>query len=386
MRRSLAVLVLVLASLVAACDQAPSHPNSFGALNEAEFRQPLPEPQIHQGAHAPSVNDLLAKIAATSMQSAEFQIVGTEPAPRPQGQIGAQVYRQEGTLATKPPSLELQPRDEYPGQNVNLDGRGNYVVIGSTVYKRGSTFSEWRLSSTHDADPSSFAYINPSTWPASSGATLLGESSFTGTAAWVIQATDGVGRTFHAWIRETDGYPLRYTTHYVNVKGTTYYINALYKRFNIPVAIAAPSQSNHGIVAMGVAIKLPSGSVTVTDVAFDCVGIANRKPGPQHKFVAITVVFNDSGPDPMSITPYAWRLYGDGVDGATATESVNPASSLAVQILNPGSHVSGIVTFEVPEDAYQLITVGKLPDVTAVVNVFLPIFPVGLPPCSHPNG
>jgi hypothetical protein len=320
------------------------------------------------------------------MQSAEFQIVGTEPAPRVQGQIGAQVYRQEGKLATNPPSLELQPRDEYPGQNANLDGRGNYVVVGSTVYKRGSTFGEWQLTSTHDADPSSFAYVNPSIWPASSGVTLLGESSLNGAAVWVVQAKDGVGRTFRAWIRETDRYPLRYTTSYVNVKERTYYINALYKRFNIPVAIAVPSLSNHGIVAIGVPIKLPSGSVTVTNVAFDCFGIANRKPAPQHKFVTITVTFSDTGPDPMSITPYAWRLYGDGTDGATATESVNPGSSLTAQILKPGANVSGIVTFEVAEDAYQLTAVGELPDFTAVVGVFLPIYPAGLPPCSHPNG
>jgi hypothetical protein len=57
-----------------------------------------------------------------------------------------------------------------------------------------------------------------------------------------------------------------------------------------------------------------------------------------------------------------------------------------MQILKPGAHVSGIVTFEVAEDAYQLITVGKLPDVTAVVSVFLPMYPAGLPPCSHPDG
>ena len=116
MRRSLAVLVSVIALLVAACDQAPTHPNSF-AIREAEFRQPLPEPQVHQGAHAPSINDVLARIAATSMQSAAFHIVGTEPTARLQGQIGAHVYRQEGTLATRPPSLELQQRDDYPGQN-----------------------------------------------------------------------------------------------------------------------------------------------------------------------------------------------------------------------------------------------------------------------------
>ena len=198
------------------------------------------------------------------MQSAQFEIVGTEMASRPQGQIGAQVYRQEGKLSTKPTSLELQALDDYPGQNPNLDGRGNYVVIGSTVYKRGTTFSEWELTSTHDADLTSYAYVNPTTWPASPGVTLLGASSINGAAVWVIQATDGVGRTFRAWIRETDSYPLRYTTSFMNVKLRTYYINAVYQRFNIPVAIAIPSQSNHGIVSIGTPISLPSGSVTVT--------------------------------------------------------------------------------------------------------------------------
>jgi len=75
--------------------------------------------------------------------------------------------------------------------------------------------------------------------------------------------------------------------------------------------------------------------VAVTNVAFDCVGIANRRPAPQQKFVAITVAFNDSGPDP--IFDHAVRLAAlrRRVDGATPTESVNPASSLAAQILNP---------------------------------------------------
>jgi hypothetical protein len=384
MKQILVVLVLVVASLAAACDQSPAQPRIFGAVNEAEFRQPLPEPILHQVASAPSASTLLVKLAASSMQSAQFQIVGTEIATRAQGQIGAQVYRQEGKLSTKPTSLELQPRDDYPGQNANLDGRGNYLVIGSTVYRRGTTFSEWELSSTHDADPSSYAYVNPTTWPASSGVTVLGESSINGAAAWVIQATDGVGRTFRAWIRETDSYPLRYTTSYVNVKLRTYYINALYERFNIPVVIAVPSQSNHGIVPIGTPISLPSGSVTVTRVAFDCSGSSTHRPAPLHKLVTITLAFHDTGPDAIVISPFDWRLYGDGTDGATATDTANPAS-LTAQTLKLGANVSGIVTFEVAEDAYQLITVGKLHDVTAVVSVFLPMYPVGLAPCSHPD-
>ena len=384
MKQRLFVLVLVFASLGAACAQAPTRPSAFGAVNEAEFRQPLPEPPLHQAAGAPAASTLLAKLAASSMQSAQFQIVGTETASRPQGQIGAQVYRQEGKLSTKPTSLELQTRDDYPGQNPNLDGRGNYVVIGSTVYKRGTTFSGWELSSTYDADPSSYAYVNPTTWPASSGGTMLGASSINGAAVWVIQATDGVGRTFRAWIRETDSYPLRYSTSFMNVKLRTYYINALYQRFNIPVVIAVPSQSNHGIVPIGTPISLPSGSLTVTGVAFDCSGSPTHRPAPLHKLVTITLAFRDTGPDAMLISPFDWRLYGDGTEGATAADTANPAS-LTAQILKPGENVSGIVTFEVAEDAYQLITVGKLHDVTAVVSVFLPMYPVGLPPCSHPD-
>jgi hypothetical protein len=384
MKQSLVVLVLVFASLGAACYQAPTRPSVFGAVDEAEFRQPLPEPPLHEVAGAPAASTLLARLAASSMQSAQFQIVGTEMTSRAQGQIGAQVYRQEGMLSTKPTSLELQTRDDYPGQNANLDGRGNYVVIGSTVYKRGTTFSEWELSSIYDADPSSYAYVNPLTWPASSGVTLLGAASINGAAVWVIQATDGVGRTFRVWIRETDSYPLRYTTSFINVTLRTYYINALYQRFNIPVAIAVPSQSNHGIVPIGTPISLPSGSVTVTRAAFDCSGSPTQRPAPLHKLVTITLAFRDSGPDAILISPFDWRLYGDGTDGATATDTGNPAS-LTAQTLEPGANVSGIVAFEVAEDAYQLVTVGQLHDVTAVVSVSLPMYPVGLAPCSHPD-
>jgi hypothetical protein len=44
------------------------------------------------------------------------------------------------------------------------------------------------------------------------------------------------------------------------------------------------------------------------------------------------------------------------------------------------------VTFEVAEDAYQLLAVGKLPNVTAVFNVFLPIYPNGVSVCAESGG
>ena len=107
MKKALTALVLVVAGLTTACDSGVSHPSAFGQVSEAEFRQPLPEPPVHEVGHAPSAATVLANVARSSMESAKFQIVGTEPAPRPQGQIGAQVYHQNGTLAIGPPALEL---------------------------------------------------------------------------------------------------------------------------------------------------------------------------------------------------------------------------------------------------------------------------------------
>jgi hypothetical protein len=381
MRQALSGLALVFVLAVTACSQDAGRPYAFRQVSDAEFRQPLPEPPLHQVGHPPAASVVFADVAGASMQSAAFQIVGTEPAPRVQGQIGAQVYHQDGTLTTGPPALELQPLSWYQGADPDIDGRGDYVVIGSTVYQRVNSLNEWRLSPIDAESAWSSAYINPATWPTSSRQQFLGESSINRSATWVVEATDAIGRRFRAWIRETDGYPLRYSTSWVNAKGRTYYINALYLRFNTQVSIPPPSQSNHGMVSVGAPIQLASGSVTVAGVDFDCSGTATRRPGANHKFVTLSVAFNDTGPAAMPITPDAWRLYGDETDGAVPVDT-GGSTLLREQVLQPGHRASGVVAFEVAEDAYQLWTVGKFPDVTAVVNVSLPIYPSGVSPCA----
>lgn len=378
-RQGLSALVLCIFAAAAACGPGAGQPSILGEVSEAEFRQPLPEPRVHQVARPPQAADVLAR-ATTSMRSARFQIVGTEPAGRMQGQIGAQVYKQDGILSVGPPAMELQPLDQLPGQNPNIDGRGNYIVVGSTQYQRGSTLSEWELTPIGEVDAASHAYINPATWQASSNVRFVGEASINGSPTWVIRATDAIGRPFRAWIRETDGYPLRYTTSYVNIKKFTYYINALYLKFNIQVGITPPALTNHGIVRIGEPIPLRSGVVMVTSVDFDCSGTATRRPAPMNKFVTLAVAFNNTGTAAISITPDAWRLYGDGTDGPAPVDT-GSARALRTQSLKPGRRAAGIVTFELAQDAYQLIAVGKFPDVTAVVGVPLPMLPNGVAAC-----
>jgi hypothetical protein len=128
-------------------------------------------------------------------------------------------------------------------------------------------------------------------------------------------------------------------------------------------------------------VTLQSGSVTVRDLTFDCVGTALRHPAPYGKFVVEVLAFVDGGQGSISIDPAEWRLYGDGVDGVRPT-TIGVTDELHPQTLTQGQQVAGRIAFEVPDDAYQLLTVGKMPGATVVVSTFLPMLPNGESPCA----
>lgn len=382
MRPALTALGILCVVTAAACGTPSVRQASLGQIDALEFRQPLPEPALHQSAHAPSASQLLSQLAS-SIQTSQFQIVGTEMAPRAQGQIGARVYHLDGALTIEGPALELQPWNDssYSGPEPDIDGRGDFVLVDSTIYIRTNTFSEWQLAKVNDPYWGLFADINPALWQGSSSAHVLGEASIDGSPTWVLELINRFGRQFKAWIREKDGYPLRYTTSWKNAKGSTYYTNALYERFNLGLDITAPNMLNRGIANPGAPLALPSGSVIITNVDYDCTGTSSRRPALHDKFVLVTLAFVDTGPSPIAISPDAWRLYGDGVDGAVPVDTGVPGL-LRSQTLSLGNRVSGVVVFEVPEDAYQLMAVGHLAGATAVMNAGLPILPNGTLPCN----
>lgn len=382
MKFGLAAVATLCVLLSLDCGPASVRQPSLGQVDASEFRQPLPEPPLHQTTKAPNASKVLSQLVA-AIHTSRFQIVGTEMGSRAQGRIGAQVYRLDGALTIDGPALELQPWNELPnsGPEPDIDGRGDLVMVASTIYTRANTFSEWQKYTLADPYWGLFADINPALWQGSSSSHVLGESSIGGSPTWVLELTNRFGRQFKAWIRETDGYPLRYTTSWKNAKGSIYYVNALYGRFNLPLRITTPDMLNRGIANQGASLALPSGSVTITDVEYDCSGTSFRRPAPHDKFVLVTLAFVDTGPGPIAISPDAWSLYGDGVNGAAPVDTGAPGL-LRIQNLRPGTRVSGMVVFEVPEDAYQLTAVGRLAGATAVMNAGLPILPNGTLPCS----
>lgn len=374
------IAAICLAWLLAGCSAPNLRP--VGQSNPAEFDQPLPEPALRQAGNAPSGSAALAQLRTSDLTSAVFKLVGTEQTPRAQGQIGARIYHLDGKLTLRPATVELEPWDDpMTGLQPDIDGRGDFISMGGTVYVRTNTLNAWQVVSAEDPYWGLFVNINPVGWAGASGAQILGQATIDGLATWVVQARDGLGHPFKVWLRQRDYVPLRYTVAWTNAKGLTYYINALYANFNSVVAIAPPDTSNRGVVGPGMPVALQSGTVTVRDLTFDCVGTALRHPVPHDKFVLEVLAFVDGGQGSISIDPAEWRLYGDGVDGVHST-TIGTSDELHPQTLKQGQQVAGRIAFEVPDDAYQLLTVGKMPGATVVVSTFLPMLPNGESPCA----
>ncbi|HEY1455315.1 MAG TPA: hypothetical protein VGG31_02365 [Candidatus Dormibacteraeota bacterium] len=373
------IAAICLAWLLAGC----SEPNlgHAGQSTPGEFDQPLPEPALRQATNAPSGSAALAQLHASGLTSAVFKLVGTDQTPRAQGQIGARIYRLNGQLTSRPVALEVQPWDDpMTGLQPDIDGRGDFISINGTVYVRTNTLNAWQVVSADDPYWSLFVNINPAGWVGASSAQTLGQATIDGSATWVVQARNGLGHPFKVWLRQRDYVPLRYTAAWANAKGQIYYINALYANSNSEVEITPPDTSNRGVVQLGTPVAVQSGSVTVRDLAFDCVGTAFRHPAHHDKFVLELLAFVDGGQGSVSIDPADWRLYGDGVNGVSPS-TIGVSDELHAQTLTHGQQVTGRLAFEVPDVAYQLLTVGKVPGATVVVSTFLPMLPNGESPC-----
>jgi hypothetical protein len=97
--------------------------------------------------------------------------------------------------------------------------------------------------------PSSFKGTN---------ATYLGEDTLAQGKAWHVKAKDDSGNPFEAWVRESDGYPLKYAS---TMQGTTF--TATFDRFGADgqcpsgvghpaIVIARPERIAAAMLAVGV--------------------------------------------------------------------------------------------------------------------------------------
>ena len=105
------------------------------------------------------------------------------------------------------------------------------IIIGGKEYDLSPDNPRWTVkSSTTSSNPSSFKGTD---------ASYLGEEALSRGKAWHVKAKDDSGKPFEAWVRESDGYPLKYAS---TAQGST--LTAIFDRFNTGETVSAPPASD----------------------------------------------------------------------------------------------------------------------------------------------
>ena len=132
----------------------------------------------------------------------------------------------EGALVYKSPGAgQFKFQTTVAGQQVSFEDRSiNGTDYTFTIPGNG----KWTSKATTSG-------LGPTSFNGASAFTYVGEESLPNGKAWHAKAKDKDGNPFDGWIRESDGYPLKYTI--------TQQSNALtltFDKFNTGVSITAP--------------------------------------------------------------------------------------------------------------------------------------------------
>jgi len=175
----------------------------------------------------PSAKDILSKPLHSNLKDAHFTVAGTFVNPTPgapsvnvQGD-GALVYKSPGAGRLKLETTVAGQKVTY--QDISLNGT-DYILIAPGNGK-------WTAKKTNSG-------LAPESFAGASDFKYVGEENLSNGKAWHAKAKDTEGNQFEGWIRESDGYPLKYAE--------TQQGNALvlsFDKYNAGESITAPPAS-----------------------------------------------------------------------------------------------------------------------------------------------
>lgn len=181
-----------------------------------------PAPPSPTPTRIPSASEILVKPAASSMKDMHFTATVHAASG---GQ--ATTFTGEGDIVVRPYSAyHLTVRAVVGGTSVTEE----IITSGGTDYERQGSQKFKASPSTQSSD------VN--TWRSATAATLVGAEEMPSGTAWHVKATSLQGNPFEAWVRESDGYLLRYVAS--SKTGLTTFDYSMVA-FNTGVSIAAPS-------------------------------------------------------------------------------------------------------------------------------------------------
>ena len=174
-------------------------------------------------AKPPTAQEILAKPDAANVKDGHFSLV----AHIVTGNITFDATG-DGIIVVKPQQASrFTMLTTIAGQPLKFEE----IIIGGKEYDLAPDNPRWTVKpSTNSSNPSSFKGTD---------ATYLGEETLAQGKAWHVKAKDDSGNPFEAWVRESDGYPLKYAS---TMQGSTF--TATFDRFNTGQTVSAPQQSD----------------------------------------------------------------------------------------------------------------------------------------------
>jgi hypothetical protein len=175
-----------------------------------------------RNGNTPSAQDILNKPDQANVKDAHFTLV----AHLASGGIAFDATG-DGIIVIKPTQAsKFTMVTTVSGQNLKFEE----IIVGGKEYDLSPDNPRWTVKSSTSSNPSSFKGTN---------AVYLGEDVLKDGKAWHVKATDENGNPFEAWVRESDGYPLKYAS---TSQGTTF--TATFDRFNTGQTVTAPPASD----------------------------------------------------------------------------------------------------------------------------------------------
>jgi hypothetical protein len=172
-------------------------------------------------ATPPTAKEVLAKPVNSDLRDAHFTVSGKLDDNGVTLQLGG-----EGVLVYKPkPAGHFKSQTVVGGQDVALEE----ISIDGTNYGKSPGATTWVSTKS----PSGF---DPGAFSGASAQKYLGEVSLPQGKAWHASAKDSEGNDFEAFIREKDGYPIKY----VETQSGGQNITLTFDRYNAGDTVTAP--------------------------------------------------------------------------------------------------------------------------------------------------
>src|ERR1700736_2127690 len=177
---------------------------------------------VNTPAGPPSAQDILNKPNQANVRDAHFILVAHVTS----GGIAFDATG-DGIIVIKPTQAsKFTIATTVSGQSLKFEE----IIISGKEYDLSRDNPPWTVKSSTSLNPGSFKGRH---------AVYLGEDMPSAGKAWHVKATDDNGNPFEAWVRESDGYPLKYTS---TMQGSTF--TATFDRFNTGQVITAPPASD----------------------------------------------------------------------------------------------------------------------------------------------